>query len=188
MHLEQLHPNLFLLHQALPAERCQSLIERAEATGFELAPVTTAFGPRMIPQVRDNTRVMEDDPTLASELFELFSPHFPAHWLELEGGATCVGFNERLRYYRYTSGQRFKMHRDGRFERANKEVSKLTVLAYLNEDFRGGSTRVITSAGEFDIVPSRGSVLCFKHELRHEGTPIVEGTKYVLRTDAMYKP
>lgn len=185
MRLELLHPDVFSIHDALDAERCRALVSFAEESGFEPAPVTTAQGPRMLTQVRDNTRVMLDDRALATELFSLWKPLLPEHWLHPEGW-TCIGLNERLRFYRYARGQRFKMHRDGRFERDNGERSKLTLLLYLNDDLQGGHTRVLTAQGEFDIAPRQGSALCFKHELRHEGAPILEGLKYVLRTDIMY--
>ena len=185
MRLEQLHPDVFLIHEALTPERARELITFAEGLGFEPAPVTTAHGPRMIPQVRDNTRVMRDDPELAQALFASLRPLFPERWERVQESA-CVGLNERLRFYRYARGERFKMHRDGRFERGDGEHSKLTILFYLNEDFEGGHTRILTAQGELDVHPCLGSALCFKHELRHEGEPVLEGLKYVLRSDVMY--
>lgn len=37
------------------------------------------------------------------------------------------------------------------------------------------------------IQPKTGTAIVFKHEIRHAGLPIVKGTKYVLRTDIMYR-
>ena len=37
------------------------------------------------------------------------------------------------------------------------------------------------------IKPKTGMALVFHHPLRHEGKEITSGTKYVLRTDIMYK-
>ena len=36
------------------------------------------------------------------------------------------------------------------------------------------------------IVPKKGSALFFEHRMLHEGCAVTAGTKYVLRTDAMY--
>ena len=37
-----------------------------------------------------------------------------------------------------------------------------------------------------DVVPRAGSVLLFEHRLYHEGSLLVSGTKYAIRTDVMY--
>ena len=37
------------------------------------------------------------------------------------------------------------------------------------------------------VVPRRGMVLLFQHRLRHQGAPVLRGTKHVLRTDVMYR-
>ena len=46
-----------------------------------------------------------------------------------------IGLNEMFRFYRYTTGQRFKMHRDGSFKRNEIERSFYTFMIYLNDDF-----------------------------------------------------
>ena len=45
-----------------------------------------------------------------------------------------------FRIYKYTEGQRFKMHRDGSYERNAKECSFYSFLIYLNEGYLGGET------------------------------------------------
>ncbi len=59
----------------------------------------------------------------------------------------------------------------------------MTFMIYLNEDMKGGETKFI----ECDIKPETGKALIFIHELLHEGAPVLEGVKYVLRTDVMYR-
>lgn len=66
--------------------------------------------------------------------------------------------------------------------RANGEVSQLSFIIYLNDDFTSGETAVMKSV----ITPKRGVALFFLHELLHEGRPVLGGTKYVMRTDVMY--
>ena len=95
----------------------------------------------------------------------------------------AIGLNEQFRFYKYESNQRFKRHIDGRFKRNENEESRITFMIYLNNDFEGGET-------EFDdiiIKPQIGTALCFIHEQKHEGCPVTEGVKYVIRTDVMYK-
>lgn len=53
---------------------------------------------------------------------------------------------------------------------------------YLNDDYAGGATQFAWET----IEPTAGSALVFPHRLRHQGAPLIAGTKYVLRTDVMY--
>ena len=39
---------------------------------------------------------------------------------------------------------------------------------------------------EFAVMPATGTALLFRHERWHEGTPVVIGAKYVLRSDVFY--
>lgn len=164
-----------------PAE-CQALIAFAEAQTFQDAPITTARGPLMAPGVRNNTRVMIDDPARAAALFERLRDHLPAK----TPGWRLHSFNERLRFYRYDPGQRFRWHYDGAFVRSPQERSLITVMVYLNAGFSGGKTRFDRPRGPLAVTPKTGSALLFAHPIRHCGDVIHEGRKYVLRTDAMY--
>ncbi len=67
--------------------------------------------------------------------------------------------------------------------RSDKEMSLLTFLMYLNDDFHGGETEFPWQK----IKPMRGSALIFPHRLSHQGAPVISGVKYVLRTDVMYR-
>ncbi|MCA2981274.1 MAG: 2OG-Fe(II) oxygenase [Myxococcaceae bacterium] len=164
-----------------PAE-CAGLIERIERAGPTPAPVSTARGPVMRPDLRTNDRVMFDDPALAGLIFGRLKPHLPSR---LEGAWTMVGANERLRCYRYRPGQAFAPHYDGSFHRSEDEVSLLTVLLYLNACEAGGATQFLDL--ERLVEPAQGRVLVFNHHLLHEGCPVLAGLKYVVRTDLMFQ-
>ena len=97
--------------------------------------------------------------------------------------------NERLRFLRYDPGERFAPHNDGCYVRPDKsELSFITVQLYLNEGFQGGSTTFLSWNEEdrLEVVPKIGRVLVFEHRILHEGSPLVKGRKYAVRTDAMY--
>lgn len=97
-----------------------------------------------------------------------------------------MGLNERLRVYRYQPGQAFRWHYDGAFRRSAEEVSMLTVLIYLSHVERGGST--VFQPWTKDIVrPEPGLALLFEHQVLHQGNEVLEGTKYVLRSDVMFR-
>ncbi len=173
-------PGVFTVDGVLPPGQCAALVDWAEQTGFDAAPVTTGMGFVHLPSVRNNTRVMFDNPTLAAKLWEELREHTPA---EL-GPWRAHGLNERFRLYRYDPGQYFRRHSDGAFRRNASECSQITLMIYLNEGFEGGET-------SFDadclVTPKTGMALGFIHRLRHAGETVTTGRKYVLRTDVMYR-
>lgn len=174
----------------LSAAECDEYIRLGEATGFEGAPITTSRGMIMMKDVRNNDRVMIDDPARALALYQRLAddlaPRFHEKW-------SPVGFNERLRLYRYDIGQQFDWHRDGYFERPNGDRSQFTFMVYLNDDFEGGATSFsgdgfgFGTSGMLRITPARGMALLFHHPIPHRGDPVTAGRKYVLRTDVMYR-
>ena len=166
------------IEDVLNAAECAAHIDRAERAGFDKAPIITAFGEVVREDVRNNTRVILDDFTLAALIWDRASEHLPI-FLD---GRQAIAMNERFRFYRYRPGQRFDWHADASFRRANGEVTRLSFIMYLNDDFSGGETAVMDRV----ITPKRGMALFFLHDLLHEGRPVRSGTKYVMRTDVMY--
>lgn len=171
---------LFTIHKFLTQEECGSLIGTAEQRGFSAAPITTSRGFVMAPDIRNNTRYMVDDLSLAMRLWARLEP-------EIGDAAPrgALGLNERFRYYKYEAGQAFRWHRDGRYVRNEREASRLTFMIYLNDGFTGGDTEF--DFPEQSVTPRTGMALLFEHGLYHQGAPVTEGTKYVLRSDVMYQ-
>lgn len=166
---------------ALSAEQCAALIELAEDIGFSRAPITTDAGPVMASRVRNNTRVMIDDPARAGALWARVQPVVPPR-----ERYEAVGLNERLRFYRYDEEQRFVWHRDGSFQGEDGVRSQLTLMIDLNHAFYGGETEI--DLGEKIVIrPRTGMALLFDHHVLHQGAPVTMGRKYVLRTDVMYR-
>ena len=162
---------------------CERLGRVADDIGYEAAPIT--IGPQrfmMAPEIRNNTRVILDDPDRAAALWRRLAPFVPRR-----AGWQAVGLNERFRFYRYEPGQFFFWHRDGAFVRNDEERSFLTVMLYLADAVGGGTTDFDTRAGEFQVAPRTGTALVFEHSLRHQGAPVERGVKLVLRTDVMFR-
>jgi hypothetical protein len=173
-----LSDDIFLIDNFLSPTEAQLWIDATEAMGYTAAPVTTARGPVMRPDIRNNRRIMLDTPDRAEALWHRAAPLMPdrTSWRP-------SGLNERLRFYRYDPGQRFAPHFDGYFARSSDERSFLTFIVYLNDGFEGGQTRF----EGVTVKPRIGTALCFRHHLLHEGAPVLEGRKYVLRSDVMYR-
>lgn len=177
--------SVFLIHNFLTPKECEELIALSESKGYADAPITT--GPNsfaMVKEIRNNDRVMIDDVAMANLLFDRAKPFLPETWF----GWELEGLNERFRYYRYKPGQKFARHSDGCFQRDHGERSHLTFMIYLNEGCVGGETTIYHIQGrDLHIVPEVGKVLVFAHKLLHEGTEVLDGVKYVIRSDVMYR-
>lgn len=77
----------------LSEDSCQELIELSEAIGYEAATVNTPGGHHLMPQWRNNARVILDDHERAVWLWEKIKSWIP---LSLDH-RPAVGVNERLR-------------------------------------------------------------------------------------------
>ncbi|MEO9131567.1 MAG: 2OG-Fe(II) oxygenase [Sphingomonas sp.] len=172
----------------LSASECAALIGRSEANSYEMATVSTRAGAVEMPDLRNNDRVILDDPDYADILWQrlkdMIPPTFHNVW-------RASGLNERLRFYRYDVGQQFDWHCDGKFWRSQQEESHFTFMIYLNQDFEGGETafRALPEFPMEDLVvePKTGMALIFHHPVYHQGAPVLSGRKYVLRSDVMYR-
>lgn len=168
---------VFSIPHFLSSGECSELVDLAETSGFESANVRTAGGQIAMPKIRNNERAMFESRTWVATLWERLSRAA----LPAVDGEAAVGLPKDLRFYKYSSGQRFKMHKDGAWKEGGL-ASKLTFLVYLNDGFVGGET----DFREFKVVPTPGAALLFIHDTWHEGASVTEGTKYVLRSDVLY--
>jgi prolyl 4-hydroxylase len=171
---------IFTIPDVLSVAECEEYIAWSESLGYEAAPVSLAAGSVLRPDIRNNARVMIDAPARAAEIWSRIVADIPA----VLDGRRALGLNERFRFYRYEPGQRFAPHTDGCYRRTNGEESLFTFMIYLNAGTVGGATTFENAS----VTPQAGLALVFDHYLLHEGTPVVEGHKYVLRSDVMYGP
>lgn len=174
-------PIVWMVAELLDAEACGRLVRRIDAAGPEAAPISTAHGFVMRPDIRNNTRVMFHDAELAADLFERARSSLPP----LICGRRPVGANERIRCYRYEAGQRFAPHYDGAYQPSADVASLLTFMVYLNEGFERGETRFHDFG--VDVTPRTGLALFFQHRVLHEGAEVLAGVKYALRSDVMFR-
>ena len=179
--MEDLNKHIITVKGFLTPDECANFIARSEKLGYEKAKVQISDSKSDYrPEIRNNQRVLIEDQSLARSLFERAKNEL----VRSIGLYTLFELNELFRFYKYEVGQEFKMHQDGSFERNDSECSFYTFLIYLNDNFVGGETEFQNGTV---ITPGKGDLLVFYHPLPHQGNPILKGTKYVLRTDVMYK-
>ena len=178
----------FVLDNVLSEEECKALIEETQEKGYEAALLNVGYGRQVLDtSYRNNTRCILDSEDQASWLWEKIKDYVPDTWK----GYQVVGLNERLRFLKYGSGEYFKPHMDGTYARPDgSERSYITIQLYLNEGMEGGNTTFLSNSSaseDVGVVPKPGRVLVFQHDILHEGSLLVKGTKYTMRTDVMYK-
>jgi hypothetical protein len=182
MDLDLQRPLILLIPDILTPQECEDWIGVIKSKGTEPAPINTPRGATIVSHVRNNRRAMFDDPERANQLFERVKDTVPRNI----HGMDLVGVNERLRCYEYQAGQYFAPHLDGAFVRSDEEQSWYTFMVYLNEGFEGVETIFLVEP-EKVITPRPGLALLFQHSIIHEGARVKTGTKYVVRTDLMYR-
>jgi len=180
----------FALYEVFSDKECDELIKLSEDKGYEAALLNIGGGRQVYrPDVRNNDRCIIDDEALAEKFWQKIKDYIP----QTIGNFDVVGLNERLRFLRYDPGQSFQAHQDGCYYREsgpNKgDRSYVTIQIYLNEGFEGGETTFFDEQNmPIPFVPKKGSVLIFQHDMMHEGSALVKGRKYTIRTDVMYRP
>lgn len=179
MMLNAISENVLTIDSFLTEEECQNFILQAEKIGFTFADVNTGSRRELLTNIRNNERVDYTSPELAEQWWQkLSSDKLPA----IEG-MKAVGVSPYFRFYKYSPDQKFNMHKDGR-QNIDGNTTMFTLLVYLNQDYVGGNTKF--RQDDLSISAEAGKALIFEHHLWHQGDKILQGTKYVLRSDIVY--
>jgi len=237
--LEALVPGAFVVRDAIPIADCEDIIQTCEQLQFgKYSAGKNNHGALQVLVSDQAARRVADAISRhvdLSLLDDLPSPPSDDKGDESEDDDiryTVTGINKRWRVYRYApdGDETFSPHIDAAFAPSDLSedgttliwdatpegedvVSRMTILMYLNDDFRGGSTNFflpkIEQVSESDeyleplaaVKPKAGSILLFPqavgeeaveharmHWPLHEGSPVKAGSnrpKYVIRSDLM---
>jgi prolyl 4-hydroxylase len=180
-----------ILHDSLTPDECRAVVDATEKIGYEGAK-SYCF----MYNNRWNDRFMADDAQLAEFLWERVKEYTPKRVEAFERTWEVDGLNSRFRFCKYIGGEGhyFGPHTDGMYTADLDHRSLFTCMFYLNggQDFKGGLTNFIdheTRKVNHSIVPAPGLCVIFRQvDIRtyHEGTQVVSGLKYIMRTDVMY--
>ncbi len=180
-HFDFSHPLVWTVDGVLEREECLQLLSDHAQGPWLAATVNAAQGRVVDESIRNNELALVDAPQLAARLLERLRPELPVELMNM----SLSRLKPRMRCYRYGPGQRFAPHGDQSYAGEPGERSLLTLMIYLNEDFHGGETAFLDL--EQVVEPRCGRALLFQHMVLHEGREVLEGTKYVLRTDVFYR-
>ncbi len=148
---------------------------------------------------RNNERQVIDTEEFSNQLFQEIKNYIPKE-IEIQGISKqefgkwkLDSLNSRIRICRYLPNQYFNKHLDGVHFVSETKQSKLTFMIYLNgcEDFDGGRTLFFNSKQDDTIIesykPEKGDLIIFDHNLWHSGEEVLNGEKYILRSDIIYQ-
>ncbi|ESP04150.1 hypothetical protein LOTGIDRAFT_237463 [Lottia gigantea] len=169
----------FGLYNVFTPEECEDFIRISEERGY------VNIGEGVQSNDRNSARCIWESHEEAEKIWQRIKDFIPSEWKK----RPVLGLNERLRFLRYDDGGYFEPHKDPYYKRENGEKGFITILIYLNEGFDGGSTTFLSKTNEeerVEFVPQTGTILVFQHDIRHEGSTLIKGRKYALRTDVMF--
>jgi hypothetical protein len=198
----------FLLYNILTEDECQYIIEEAEKIGFN-----KVLGSE---QYRLNYEMTVRSQKMSDAMWKRISNQIKTIILtpddykqtiqgyKVEGLWEPVGFNTRWRVGKYFAGGHFGPHYDGSATVNDNLRSLKTFNLYLNGGLSGGTTNFVKNTQSMlrnednlfaaqpeniseKIVPVAGMALIFNHYILHEGEGLLEGLKYILRSDIMFQ-
>ena len=182
----------WMLKNTLSQAECQAVIRVTEEEGYEDAEKYCFLYVNRI-----NDRLMSDDPQFAQFLWERVKTFVPEQMDAFNRSWRVSTLNTRFRICRYRGGcgHHFGAHCDGIYPESEDRMSLLTCMIYLNDasEFEGGFTNFLqfgTKEVTLSIRPEPGLCVIFRQKEQehcyHEGTKVMSGLKYILRTDIMY--
>jgi hypothetical protein len=202
-------PGAFLLTSILSPAECASIVTATSALGFLPDQPVGGSAVELSSVLASNVYWLADKEFL-DVLWSRVLPFLPP----VIAGKEVRGLNARFRVYRYVPGAIYRPHLDGAWPASGLDPvtgeyvydssppddplwSRLTFLIYLNDEFSNGQTTFFmpspSAVGVMDarpVKPMQGSILVFPHgethALLHEGSPVTEGGKFVIRTDVLY--
>jgi hypothetical protein len=166
--LRRVGDGIWLTGRLLGSDECSALVAAAEAEGFRQAHLKEAG--------RNNSEVFFRLPDLADAILTRLRDRVRGAGVDFEVVAVSPGFE----CYRYQEGDFVAAHRDAPVEVLPDRPSDLSLVLYLNEGFQGGETSFPNQA--LNLRPVAGEGVLFRHPLLHEGTPVRQGRKYIVRT------
>ncbi|KAF4603544.1 hypothetical protein EYR38_003958 [Pleurotus pulmonarius] len=195
-----LDDQILLIDNFLTAAECKNYVQFIDNLPLELTP------PKKRGEAERNNCQSIFDPlcgilwavALAIPAPRPFSS-YPSTWRSAESHHSPVDCNSNIRLYKYNPGQHFGPHYDDSVrDPATGLESEWTILIYLTgveDGVEGGETIFYNEqkgkAREAITAPlTRGTALLHRHGsecLLHEGSPVRKGTKYILRSDLMFK-
>lgn len=168
--IQPVQQGVWIVPDFLAQEQCDAIIDKIETRGFKRA--------RQYEEGRQNKETFITDNEVLDLLLERFK-----NFVLTDGTSkyTITNVSLPLEFFKYDTGDFIKRHSDAQRAGEGGKMSALTLVLYLNDDYKGGET--FFNDLNYKTAPRAGHALFFKQELHHEALCIGYGTKYILRTN-----
>ena len=179
--------HLSLINNVFSDEECCNLIIHSEKIGYVQASSYTDKYKKehYFLEIRKSLRCIVDDINFAKILYKRIAHIIPINYKDM----TFCEINPRFRFLKYTSGDHFAKHTDEHYKNDKNEISLITVLIYINDDYEGGNTKFLIddkNENDISIIPKIGLICLMDQNILHEVPKLISGIKYVIRTELMY--
>ncbi|KAK7014966.1 hypothetical protein R3P38DRAFT_2998686 [Favolaschia claudopus] len=193
-----LENQIILVDDIFSAAECKSFVKFIDSLPLELTP------PKKRGEAeRHNHRFSITSPDFAKNLHTTIAPHLPPFIPAKTGKGSGIprkahSLNSNIRVYKYTPDQYFGPHYDDdcrdSITGAKSEWTLLIYLTGVQDGVEGGETLFYQNEKDItrDVIKAplvRGTALLHRHGrecMLHEGSTVVRGVKYVLRSDVMF--
>lgn len=174
---EKINDYIFTIENFLSDETCDSLIRKMKEWISHREMHT--FGTGKYKFYND----LQYKPLIANILYYHIKDFIPNPYIDIYGGKwSFVRVNYTLPWAMYRKGEKFGFHKDtATFHEDGQD--KMTGLICLNDDYEGGETSFTT----LYIKPKKGKLLLFDIDLEHMGNEVLEGEKYWLGFELIFK-
>ena len=179
---------LSLINNVFSDEECSNLIIYSENVGYVQASsyIDKYKKEHYFLEIRKSLRCIVDDINFAKILYKRIAHIIPNNYKDM----TFCEINPRFRFLKYTCGDHFAKHTDEHYKNDKNEISLITALIYLNDDYEGGNTKFLIddkNENDISIIPKIGLICLMDQNILHEVPNIINVVKYFIRTELMYK-
>ncbi len=174
MKKNQFENGVFTIENFLTADQCESLIVNSEYKGYNDLFIDTNQGPKIVKTLKTNLSEMNDLSISVDSVLSI---------LDAEDQWSPYSIDSQLSFYKYSLGLELNEHTDEPLIISDTLKSKMTLMIFLNESFKGGEILF----DEFKIKPKKGMALFFPQSLPHKGKSVIKGQKYAMKTNVIYK-
>jgi len=199
--------NIYTLENVLSKKECENLIQTSNHAKYK------SMINEYPTEIRDNKRILSFNNNLSDTIWERIYPFVKTLkdlkpcGFGIEGVWHPYSINNCFRFSRYDAPSiGFLPHRDAYFINGENKRSIMTLLIYLNDNFENGTTtfykmhqktRVVGETvteemkhgfnKEYIYKPKQGSIVIFEHNMVHSGDKVINGTKYIVRSDLIFQ-
>ena len=188
-----------LLVDCLTPLEADSIVAMADKFEFGRATVVTAEGTEEL-DIRTNSQAQMKSKRLGAcinkavhrwseQIAKLLPESINVKEMPLPGIGYVQYWFETPAFLKYEVGQEYDWHYDrsvGESFYTNIEDRELSVVLYLNDDFEGGETQILSET----FTPVKGKALVFPScwSFPHRSKPVTKGTKYAVVTWYRFTP